>query len=132
MVQDTETQGKNISSQTPVTRMVEDIVGCKWSLAVLETVRNSVIRPGAIRRSIAGISTKVLNERLAKMVRYGILVKEIYPELPPRVEYKLTRFGERFITILDQIAMLQAEVSADQEVNSHPKMRSNEISNPQR
>ena len=132
MVQDTETQGKNISSQTPVTRMVEDIVGCKWSLAVLETVRNSVIRPGAIRRSIAGISTKVLNERLAKMVRYGILVKEIYPELPPRVEYKLTRFGERFITILDQIAMLQAEVSADQEVNSHPKMHSNEISNPQR
>ena len=111
MVQDTEIKGKIISSQPSVARMVEDIVGCKWSLAVLDAVRKGVIRPGAIQRSVEGLSTKVLNERLSKMIRYGILVKETFPELPPRVEYKLTQFGERFVAILDQIEILQAEAS---------------------
>lgn len=95
--------------------MVEDIVGCKWSLAVLDAVRKNVVRPSSIRRSVDGISTKILNERLSKMVRYGILVKESFPEVPPRVEYKLTEFGERFAAILDQIEMLQAEVSNGKE-----------------
>lgn len=67
--------------------------------------------PGATQHAIEGLSTKVLNERLSKMVRYGILDKQVFPELPPRVEYRLTRFGERFVVILDQIRNLQAELS---------------------
>jgi DNA-binding HxlR family transcriptional regulator len=110
MAQDTENQGNAISAPASVARMVEDIVGCKWSLAVLGAIRRSILRPGAIERSIAGISTKVLNERLAKMLRYGLLVKQIYPEVPPRVEYRLTPFGERFVALLDQIEALQAQV----------------------
>lgn len=92
--------------------MVEDIVGCKWSLVVLQAVRDGTNRPGAIQRSIEGLSTKVLNERLSKMTRYGILRKDSYAELPPRVEYRLTPFGERFVLILDQITALDAEISA--------------------
>lgn len=91
--------------------MVEDIVGCKWSLVILEAVRRGTVRPGALQREIDGLSTKVLNERLAKMIRYGILEKTSYPELPPRVEYHLTPFGQRFVSILDQIRALQAELS---------------------
>lgn len=89
--------------------MVEDIVGCKWSLVVLQGIRGGTNRPGAIQRSIEGLSTKVLNERLTKMTRYGILEKHSYPELPPRVEYRLTPFGEKFASILDQIEALEAE-----------------------
>jgi DNA-binding HxlR family transcriptional regulator len=112
MAQDTGIQGNIISAPASVARMVEDIVGCKWSLAVLAAIRKDIARPGAIRRSLAGISTKVLNERLAKMLRYGLLVKQIYPEVPPRVEYRLTPFGERFVVLLDQIEALQAQVDA--------------------
>jgi DNA-binding HxlR family transcriptional regulator len=90
--------------------MVEDVVGCKWSLSVLGAVRSGVRRPGALEREIAGITTKVLNERLAKMVRFEILEKRSYPEIPPRVEYRLTRFGQRFVGILDRIDALQAEL----------------------
>lgn len=111
MVQDYERQGKTNSAPASVARMVEDIVGCKWSLEVLAAVRAGIVRPGAIQHAIEGLSTKVLNERLAKMVRYGILDKQVFPEVPPRVEYRLTRFGERFVGILDQIQCLQAEVS---------------------
>ncbi len=109
-----ETERKFISADPPVHRMVEDIVGCKWSLAVLKAIRKQVRRPGEIRRFIGIISTKVLNERLSKMVRYGILTKQSYSEVPPRVEYRFTPFGEQFVAILDQIDRLQAERSGDQ------------------
>lgn len=97
-----------------VQRMVEDIVGCKWSLEVLARVRAGVLRPGALEQALPGISTKVLNERLRKLTRYGILSRTAYPELPPRVEYRLTAFGERFADILDRIAALEPEATAAQ------------------
>ena len=90
--------------------MVEDIVGCKWSLAVIGAVRRGVCRPGALEHSIDGLSKKVLNERLAKRVRYGILDKHSYAEMPPRVEYRITPFGEKFCGLLDGIEALQDEL----------------------
>ena len=93
-----------------VSRMVEDIVGCKWSLAVLGAVRGGVCRPGAMEHAIDGLSKKVLNERLAKLVRFGILDKQAYAEMPPRVEYRLTAFGDRFCGLLDGIDALQREI----------------------
>jgi DNA-binding HxlR family transcriptional regulator len=99
-----------IAPEPTVSRMVEDIVGCKWSLAVLGAVRGGVVRPGAIEHAISGLSKKVLSERLAKLVRYGILDKTSYAELPPRVEYALTTFGEKFCGLLDGIDALQDEL----------------------
>ena len=93
-----------------VGRMVEDIVGCKWSLAVLGRIRAGVSRPGAIRRSLPGLSTKVMNERLAKMLRYGLLARQSYDERRPRVEYVLTPLGTQLAAILDQIESLQARL----------------------
>ncbi len=87
--------------------MVEDIVGCKWSLAVLDLVRRGVRRPGAMEHAIDGLTAKVLNERLRKLMHYGILDKTSFPEIPPRVEYSLTEFGSKFAAILDQIDKLQ-------------------------
>lgn len=84
-------------------------MGCKWSLTVLGLVREGVRRPGAMEHAVPGLSAKVLNERLRKLTRYGILEKRSYPEIPPRVEYSLTAFGERFAGILDQIRRLDDE-----------------------
>jgi DNA-binding HxlR family transcriptional regulator len=92
--------------------MVEDVVGCKWSLVVLDLARRGISRPGAMERSVDGLTTKVLNERLRKLVRYGILRREVFAEVPPRVEYHLTPFGERFSTILDAIRDLAREIDA--------------------
>lgn len=92
--------------------MVEAIVGCKWSLAVLGRIRAGVSRPGAIRRSLPGLSTKVMNERLAKMMRYGLLSRQSYDERRPRVEYALTPLGQQLASILDQIEVLQARLDA--------------------
>lgn len=94
-----------------VAGMVESIVGCKWSLYVLGQIRRGVNRPGALVRNSAGLSTKVLNERLAKMHRFGIVEKLTFPEIPPHVEYHLTPFGRKFVRILDQVEKLERELA---------------------
>jgi DNA-binding HxlR family transcriptional regulator len=101
---------KNFSAAPTVARMVEDIVGCKWSLAVLGRIRSGVVRPGAMEHALPGLSTKVLNERLRKLTRFGIVARHAYPEVPPRVEYRLTAFGEKFTALLDDIERLQREL----------------------
>ncbi|MBM3394901.1 MAG: helix-turn-helix transcriptional regulator [Betaproteobacteria bacterium] len=101
---------RRASSRPDVAGMVESIVGCKWSLHVLQAVRQGVYRPGALQRSMAGLSTKVLNERLRKLARFGILEKIQYAEVPPRVEYHMTDFGRRFAVILDDIEALQGSL----------------------
>lgn len=88
--------------------MVEDVVGCKWTLTILQLIRQGTRRPGVLQRSVEGLTTKVLNERLKKLVDYGILERCAYAEIPPRVEYELTPFGQKFATILDAIEELEA------------------------
>ena len=94
----------------PVFGMVEDVVGCKWTLVVLDLVARGVNRPGAMERSVEGLTTKVLNERLRKLVRYGILERVVFPEVPPHVEYRMTPFGQRFSRVLDAIRDLGREL----------------------
>lgn len=95
-----------------VAGMVESIVGCKWSISVLAAVRAGVKRPGALERSIEGISAKVLAERLDKLLRFGLIERVSYPEVPPRVEYSLTPLGERFCGVLDSIERLERDLGS--------------------
>ncbi|TCN97286.1 HxlR family transcriptional regulator [Vibrio crassostreae] len=90
--------------------MVETIYGCKWSLTVYQLLANGINRPGEMMRSVEGLSTKVLNECLKRNVEFGILDKQMFNELPPRVEYQVTPFGEKFLLILDQLENLQNEI----------------------
>jgi DNA-binding HxlR family transcriptional regulator len=87
--------------------MVESIIGCKWSLTVLSLVRKGVRRPGEMEHAIDGLSGKVLNERLAKLMRFGILDKVSFAVVPPHVEYHMTEFGEQFTKVLDEVDRLQ-------------------------
>ena len=97
----------SIDTQLTVAYIVEHTLGCKWMLKVLYLIRAGVNRPGAITRALDGLSTKVLNERLSDLVNFGIVNKISYPEIPPRVEYKFTEFGLRFIKILDTMDELE-------------------------
>lgn len=101
-----------------VAAMLESILGCKWSLQVLAAVRAGVHRPGALERACPGISTKVLNERLQKLQRFGILERRAYGEVPPRVEYDFTDLGRRFLVLLDEVETLQRELERTPERGS--------------
>jgi DNA-binding HxlR family transcriptional regulator len=108
-----------------VADVFENCVGCKWTIRVLNQIRRGVRRPGEIVRAMTGLSTKVLNERLAKLVRFGVLDKTSYPEIPPRVEYELTAFGKRIVAILDEVEKLQREMNGSREPG--PQYRPDQI-----
>jgi DNA-binding HxlR family transcriptional regulator len=92
-----------------VSHMVEEVVGCKWSVTVLALITGGTSRPGAMQRRVRGLTAKVLNERLKKLLRFGIIERQIFAEVPPRVEYRLTTFGRRFNSVIDLIATLEEE-----------------------
>lgn len=93
--------------------MLESIVGCKWSMAVLDAIIAGVARPGEMRRRCEGISAKVLNERLRKLERFGIVDRQVFAEVPPRVEYVLTPFGRRFIPLVEAVHELEEELAGE-------------------
>jgi DNA-binding HxlR family transcriptional regulator len=110
-----DTSLREASSQqeesTEVAAMVENIVGCKWSVRLLRLIADGCNRPSALLRGCPGLSTKVMNERLRKMMRFGIVRRTVFGEKPPvEVEYLMTPFGSRFLRILDEVQRLQADV----------------------
>jgi DNA-binding HxlR family transcriptional regulator len=92
--------------------LLEDVLGCRWSVSVLGAVGQGVRRPGALERHIAGISAKVLSDRLRTFTRAGIMERLAYPEIPPRVEYQLTSFGKKFLRLMREVERLQAELDS--------------------
>jgi DNA-binding HxlR family transcriptional regulator len=91
--------------------LLEDVLGCRWSVTVLMAVGRGVCRPGALERHIKGISAKVLGDRLRIFARAGIMERIAYPEIPPRVEYQLTVFGKKFLRLIRDVEKLQAELN---------------------
>ncbi|TDO95374.1 winged helix-turn-helix transcriptional regulator [Marinomonas balearica] len=98
-------------------KMVETIYGCKWSLTVYQLLADGINRPGEMVRSIDGLTTKVLNQCLRKNTEFGILERISYNEVPPRVEYKVSDFGAKFMKILEELEKLQSEI--DNQDNKH-------------
>ncbi len=93
--------------------MLESILGCKWSLHILGLCRGGLTRPSEFLRATPGLTPKVMNERLRKLVGFGILEREVVGEKPPiEVHYKLTRFGRKFLRLLEEISRLQEELDA--------------------
>ncbi|WP_259331298.1 winged helix-turn-helix transcriptional regulator [Legionella bozemanae] len=90
--------------------MIETIYGCKWSLTIYSLLREGVNRPGKMVRRVDGLTTKVLNQCLRKNIEFGILSKKDFHEIPPRVEYFVTPFGEKFLKILDEIEELNRSI----------------------
>jgi DNA-binding HxlR family transcriptional regulator len=90
---------------------LEDVIGCKWSAGVVGAIHRGVQRPGELERFIPGISTKVLNERLRKLLAYGLISRTEHAGLPARVEYALTPAGEKLAVIIEQIRELNAALN---------------------
>jgi len=88
---------------------LEDVIGCKWSAAVIGALQRGVTRPGKLERYIPGISTKVLTERLRKLLDYGLITREERAGKVQHVDYNLTSTGQKLAHIIEQLHALQAE-----------------------
>ena len=84
----------------PVERTV-NVIGGKWTLLILRDLFDGTKRFGELRASLTGISPKTLTEKLRTLEQDGIIERKIYPEVPPRVEYSLTKRGQTLETIIE-------------------------------
>lgn len=76
------------------------MIGSKWKLLIM---RNLLARPwrfNELKKDLEGISQKVLTDSLRSMEADGIIIRTVYPEVPPRVEYALSDLGESMHPIL--------------------------------
>ena len=86
--------------ECPVAITVQ-LIGSKWKLLIM---RNLMMRPwrfNELKKSLEGISQKVLTDSLRSMEEDGLITRTVYPEVPPRVEYALSDLGETMRPILD-------------------------------
>jgi DNA-binding HxlR family transcriptional regulator len=72
-----------------------DVVGGKWKLHLVWVLAEGPQRFGRIRKMLDGVSEKVLAENLRQLEASGVVHREVFPEVPPRVEYSLTPLGEQ-------------------------------------
>lgn len=88
---------------------LEDVIGCKWSAGVVDAIAQGVQRPGELERFLPGISTKILNERLRRLLEYGMIQRTEQSGLPARVDYTLTASGQKLAALLNQLRDLNEE-----------------------
>ena len=75
----------------------------KWNVLVVRRLSNRRMRPSALRREIGNISPKVLTQTLRELESYGLIEREIFPIVPPKVEYRLTPMGDSLVIALDTL-----------------------------
>jgi DNA-binding HxlR family transcriptional regulator len=79
-------------------------IGGKWKTVVLWYLKNKTLRFGEIKKLIPDITEKMLSIQLKALEDDGLVVREVFPEVPLRVEYSLTPFGRSLIPVLDAVA----------------------------
>jgi len=95
---------KKIIETCPVRKSLT-ILGGKWKLLIINQFsEKKPLRYGELKRAIPDISEKMLNQELKILVKYNVLTKKSYPEIPPRVEYSITEIGERAMPIIALLA----------------------------
>lgn len=84
----------------PVAKTAEIISG-KWTLLIIRDLTTGTKRFSELERSLSGISPKTLSERLTALEREGVLHRQTYAEVPPKVEYSLTEKGQALVEVID-------------------------------
>lgn len=77
------------------------LISDRWKVLIIRDLLDGTKRFGELKKSVGGISQKVLTANLRSMEASGLLTRKVYPEVPPRVEYTLTETGYSLKPILD-------------------------------
>ena len=90
------------------------LIGDKWKVLILRDLLAGTKRFGELRKSIGSVSQKVLTTQLRQMEQCGLVIRTVYAEVPPRVEYTLTELGYSLKPVLDAMVTWGTEYKAKQ------------------
>ena len=79
------------------------LISDKWKVLIIRDLLSGTRRFGERKRSVGGVSQKVLTSQLRQMEESGLLTRTVYPEVPPRVEYTLTELGYSLRPVLEAL-----------------------------
>ncbi len=85
------------------------LIGDKWKLQILESLAEGTKRFGELKKSLGTITQKVLTSNLRAMEEKGLLVRNVYAQIPPKVEYKLTSIGESLKPVIEMMTQWGAQ-----------------------
>ena len=88
------------------------MIGDKWKVLIIRELLQGTRRFNEIHRSIAGVSQKVLTQKLREMESDGLLERKVYAEVPPKVEYTLTELGMTLKPVLESLEAWGMEYKA--------------------
>ena len=77
------------------------LISNKWKVLIIRDLLPGTKRFGELKKSIGSVSQKVLTSQLRQMEESGLLIRTVFPEVPPRVEYTLTELGQSLKPVLD-------------------------------
>ena len=79
------------------------LIGSKWSMLILCALRAGPRRTGELKRRLTGVSAKMLTQTLRELERHGIVEREVFDAIPPRVEYRLSPLGKSLAALVVEI-----------------------------
>lgn len=77
------------------------IIGGKWKMPIILRLKDDSIRYGELKKLLLGVTHKMLTQQLRELEEDEILIRKVYPEIPPKVEYSLTLLGKSVIPVID-------------------------------
>lgn len=97
--------------------MTLKLIGDKWKVLIIRDLLTGTKRFGELKKSLGNISQKVLTSNLRSLEENGLLIRKVYAEVPPKVEYTLTDLGYSLKPILDSMSTWGTEYMASKQIN---------------
>ena len=92
---------------------VLNVIHGKWGMVIIYFLnKEGVLRFSELKRKIPKVTEANLTKELRKLEEYGLIHREVYPVVPPKVEYSLTNIGKEFIPVLDALEVWAEKYTA--------------------
>ena len=107
----------NVLNPRCPSRLVLDRIADKWTALIIQVLASGTRRYAELQREIGGISQKMLTQTLRSLERDGLVQRKVYPEIPPKVEYALSKLGRTLIEPLQAICRWSEKHLSELEAN---------------
>lgn len=83
----------------------QKIIAGKWAVVILHNLSLGTLRFGELQRLLPDLTQSTLTKQLRSLEQYGLVKRNVFPQVPPKVEYSLTDIGKEFKVVLDSISV---------------------------